>query len=70
MTVTSSSYILYLWRANQSIADELGVTSGTLLNFVKKQKINIFWIYKKTPNNEEINARRKSERSKKQRKTK
>ena len=29
-------------RTNQSIADELGVTSGTLMYFIKKQKIKLF----------------------------
>ena len=29
-------------RTNQSVADELGVTSGTLLNFSKKQKLSYF----------------------------
>ena len=28
-------------RTNQSIANELGVTSGTLLNFTKKQKVTL-----------------------------
>ena len=59
-------------RTNHSIADELEVTSGTLLDFIlkTKAKIKLFWTYnKKTPNTGEI-TRRKIERLKKQRKTK
>ena len=27
-------------RTNQAVTDELGVTNGTLLNFIKKQKLS------------------------------
>ena len=57
-------------RTSQYIADELGVTSGTLINFIKKQKLKLFRTYKKIPNTGEINTRRKSERPKKQRRAK
>ena len=41
------------WTTNQSIAEELGVTSGTLLDFIKRQKLGYFR-HKKTPNSGEI----------------
>ena len=47
-------------RTNQSIVDEPVVTSGTLLNLIKKSKIMLFWTHKKTPNAGVINTRKKS----------
>ena len=49
------------------MADELGVTSGILLNFVKKQKLSYFG---QTQNTRESNTRRKTERPAKQKKAK
>ena len=45
-------------RTNQPMADELRVTSGTLLNFIKKAKIKFFQtcIYKKTTNTGKMNT--------------
>ena len=56
-------------RTNQSIADELGVTSGTPMDCIKKQTFIISDLYKYTYTGE-ISTRRKSEMPKKQRKTK
>ena len=66
------SYIMWHIKRldNQSIADDLGVISGTFLNYIIMQKLSYFRTSKKRHKTLEINTRRKSKRPKKQRKTK